>query len=144
MGRVVGGEVSILNTVFRERLIRKVTLEKMLQARSHRCKGPGKCAGSGRSGEVCSVAAAGAGHRAHEGPTRRACQVQPRSSDAQLGLGGREGQGRGAYMNLEEEGASPAARDEGRQKGHIWQHTSRSQGATFTHKPVSVTAPCSN
>lgn len=82
----------------RESLIRKVTPEKVLQARSHRCKGPGKCAGSGRNGEVCSTAAAGADHRAHEGPTHCACQVQPRSSDAQLGLGGREGQGRGARM----------------------------------------------
>ena len=48
-------------------------------------------------------------------------------------------------MNLEEEGDSPAGRDEYRPtKGTFGRQPSRSQRATFPHKPVSVTAHCSS
>lgn len=64
---------------------------------------------------------------AHEGSTHYAHQGQPRVSSAQLGLGGREGQGRGASMNLEERESAAGRGEYCPTKGAFGQYTARFQ-----------------
>lgn len=85
------------------------------------------------------------GYRGHEGS--RAMHAKPWSgcSCSWFALGGDGNQGKGAGMDLEEEGDSLAGKEEDRPtKGTSGKVTSRTQRAGFACNPVSVPARCSS